>query len=46
MTTKFKVAVGLTATTIVLGAFLLGPYFTTPLLLGTLFILAAIDGKL
>lgn len=45
MTIKFKAAVGLTATTIVLGAFLLGPYFT-PLLLGTLFILAAMDGKL
>ena len=45
MTTKFNVAVGLTAATIVLVAFLLGPYFT-PFFIGTLLILAAMDGKL
>lgn len=45
MTAKFNVAVGLTAVTIGLVAFLLGPYFT-PFLIGLMFILAAMDGKL
>ena len=45
MTTKFNITVGLTAAIIVLVAFLLGPYFT-PLLIGLLLILAAMDGKL
>ena len=45
MTTKFNITVGLTAAAIILIAFLLGPYFT-PFFIGTLLILAAMDGKL